>query len=113
MTGMDDLIRTVTSQFVRDDIPDFRPGDIIRLYERISEGARERLQPFEGVVLKIAGTGVNKTVTVRRVAAGVGVERTIPLCSPKIARIEVVKRNTVRQSRPYWLRRVTRIHKIQ
>lgn len=113
MTGMDDLLRIATSQFVREDLPEFRPGDIIRLYERISEGARERLQPFEGVVLKIAGSGVNRTVTVRRVAAGVGVERTIPLCSPKIARIEVVKRNTVRQSRPYWLRRVTRIHKIQ
>lgn len=113
MTGMDDLIRAVTAESVRDDIPEFRPGDIIRFYERISEGARERLQPFEGVVLKISGTGVNKTVTVRRIAAGVGVERTIPLYSPRIARIEVVKRNTVRQSRPYWLRRVTRIHKIQ
>lgn len=113
MTGMDDLIRAVTSQFARDDIPEFRPGDIIRLYERISEGTRERLQPFEGVVLKISGTGTNKTLTVRRVAAGVGVERTVPLFSPKIARIEVVKQNTVRQSRPYWLRRVTRIHKIQ
>lgn len=57
MTGMDDLIRTVTSQFVRDDIPEFRPGDIIRLYERISEGARERLQPFEGLCLRSRARG--------------------------------------------------------
>jgi large subunit ribosomal protein L19 len=113
MTGMDDLIRTVQTKFIRDEVPEFRPGDIIRLYERHSEGAHERLLPFEGVVLKISGTGANRMVTVRRVAAGVGVERTVPLYSPKIARIEVVKRNTVRQSRPYWLRRVTRIHKIQ
>lgn len=113
MIGMDDLIRVVQAKFIRDEIPDFRPGDIVRLYERLSEGTHERLHPFEGVVLKIAGTGVNKTVTMRRIAAGVGVERTVPLYSPKIARIEVVKRNTVRQSRPYWLRRVSRIHKIQ
>lgn len=113
MTGMDDLIRAVQAKFIRDEIPEFRPGDIIRLYERHTEGAHERLHPFEGVVLKISGTGADKTVTVRRIAAGVGVERTIPLHSPRIARIEVVKRNTVRQSRPYWLRRVSRIHKIQ
>lgn len=112
MTGMDDLIRKLESQFVREDLPEFRPGDIIRLWERISEGARDRLQPFEGVVLKVSGTGTSKMVTVRRVAAGVGVERTVPLHSPRIERIEVVKRNTVRQGRPYWLRRVTRIHKI-
>jgi large subunit ribosomal protein L19 len=113
MTGMDNLIRTVEAKFIRDEIPEFRPGDIICIYEKLTEGAHERLHPFEGVVLKISGTGANKTVTVRKVAAGVGVERTIPLYSPRIARIEVVKRNTVRQSRPYWLRRVTRIHKIQ
>ncbi|MGB9860942.1 MAG: 50S ribosomal protein L19 [Candidatus Bipolaricaulaceae bacterium] len=113
MTGMDDLIKAVEAKFIRNGIPEFRPGDIIRLYERHTEGARERLQPVEGVVLKISGSGANQTVTVRWVAAGVGVERTIPLHSPKIARIEVVKRNTVRKSRPYWLRRVTRIHKIQ
>ncbi len=113
MTSMDDLIRAVGSKFTRDDIPEFRPGDVIRLYERHTEGARERLQPVEGVVLKISGSGASQTVTLRWMAAGVGVERTILLNSPRIARIEVVKRNTVRQSRPYWLRRVSRLHKIK
>ncbi len=112
MTGMDDLIRALEAQQLR-DVPEFRPGDVIRLYEKVSEGTRERLQPFEGVVLKVSGSGTRTTVTVRKIAAGVGVERTIPLHSPRLDRIEVVKRNTVAKSRPYWLRRVGRIHKIE
>ncbi|MCR4391921.1 MAG: 50S ribosomal protein L19 [Candidatus Acetothermia bacterium] len=111
MTGMDDLIHALEAEHKR-EIPEFRPGDIIRCYERVSEGARERLQPFEGVVLKISGSGTRTMVTVRKVAAGVGVERTVPVYSPKLERIEVVKRHGIRKGRPYWLRRVARIHKI-
>jgi len=110
MPGMDDLIRAVEPESTL-EVPAFEPGDIIRVYERISEGARERLQPFEGVVLRRSGGGARKMVTVRKIAAGVGVERTFPL-HHKIERIEVVRRNSIRQARPYWLRRVTRLHKI-
>ena len=95
------------------EVPEFRPGDIVRFYEKVSEGARDRLQPFEGVVLRVSGSGTRAMMTVRKIAAGVGVERTVPVHSPKLERIEVVKRNTVRKSRPYWLRRVSRIHKIE
>jgi len=112
MTGMDDLIRSLEEEQLR-QWPEFKPGDIIRIYERVSEGARERLQPFEGVVLKITGSGTRQMVTIRRIAAGVGVERSIPLHSPKLEKIEVVKRHRIRQARPYWLRRITRLHKIQ
>lgn len=112
MTGMDDLIHALEAEQVR-EVPDFRPGDIVRFYERVSEGARERLQPFEGVVLRVSGSGTRTMMTVRKVAAGVGVERTVPVHSPRLERIEVVKRNTVSKSRPYWLRRVSRIHKIE
>jgi len=111
MTGMDDFIHALEAERVR-QIPEFRPGDIVRFYEKVSEGTRERLQPFEGVVLRVSGSGTRTMMTVRKVAAGVGVERTVPLHSPKLERIEVLKRNTVTKSRPYWLRRVSRIHKI-
>jgi large subunit ribosomal protein L19 len=109
---MDDLIRALEEEQLR-QWPEFKPGDIIRIYERVSEGARERLQPFEGVVLKLSGSGTRQMVTIRRIAAGVGVERTIPLHSPKLEKIEVIKRHRIRQARPYWLRRITRLHKIQ
>lgn len=112
MTGMDDLIHALEAPHLR-DIPAFRPGDVVRFYEKVSEGARERLQPFEGVVLKVSGSGTRTMMTVRKIAAGVGVERTVPVHSPRIERIEVVRRNTVVKSRPYWLRRVGRIHKIE
>ncbi len=110
MAGMDDLIRALDQDVVR-EVPEFNTGDIIRVYEHVSEGARERLQPFEGVVLKQSGSGSRKTVTIRKIAAGIGVERTFPL-HHKLERIEVLKRNNVRQARPYWLRRISRLHKI-
>ncbi len=113
MTGLDDFVYAVETQHLKKEVPEFRPGDIIRFYEKISEGARERLQPFEGVVLKISGSGTRTMMTVRKVVAGVGVERTVPVYSPRIEKIEVVKRTKVRRSRPYWLRRVARIHKIE
>lgn len=112
MTGMDDLIHALEAERVR-EVPSFRAGDIVRFYEKVSEGARERLQPFEGVVLKVSGSGTRTMMTVRKIAAGVGVERTVPVHSPNLDRIEVIKHNTVTKSRPYWLRRVGRIHKIE
>ncbi len=110
MAGMDDLIRSLEQDLVK-EVPEFATGDIVRVYERVTEGTRQRLQPFEGVVLKRSGSGTRETMTVRRIAAGVGVERTFPL-HHKLERIEVLKRNNVRQSRPYWLRRISRLHKI-
>lgn len=103
---MDHFVRAVESELTRkDQLPDFRAGDVIRVYERIGEG-KERLMPFEGVVLKKAGSGGNLMITVRKVVAGIGVERVFPLHSPKIARIELVERGKrVRRARPYYLRR--------
>jgi large subunit ribosomal protein L19 len=104
---MDHLIRAIERDFKKkkEEIPDFRPGDLIRVYERVSEGARERLQAFEGVVLKRSGGGLNEMFTVRKLSSGIGVEKIFPLHSPKIDRIEIVKRGKVRQARPYYLRK--------
>lgn len=102
---MDELLRSVEEEFLKDEIPDFRPGDTIRVYERISEGARERTQLFEGVVLKRSGGGTSEMFTVRKISSGIGVERVYPLHSPKIVRIELVKQGHLRQARPYYLRR--------
>ncbi len=105
---MDELLRAVQEEFLRSkEIPDFRPGDLIRVHERISEGggARERVQVFEGLVLKRSGSGTSAMFTVRKISSGIGVERTYPLYSPKIERIEIVKRGRVHQARPYYLRR--------
>ncbi len=110
MAGMDDLIRALEQDALR-EVPEFETGDIVRVFERVSEGARDRLQPFEGVVLKRAGSGTGATLTIRKIAAGVGVERTFPI-HHKLERIEVVRSNKIRQARPYWLRRITRLHKI-
>ena len=115
MMGYDDLIRLVESKFTVDkEIPEFRPGDIIRVHERIREGSRERTVVFEGVVLKRSGSGARATVTVRKIAAGVGVERTFYIYSPNVERIEVVRHSKkVRQARPFYLRRYTNIHHIR
>ena len=108
----DDLLRAVQEEALRsadeEELPDFRPGDLIRVYERLSEGGareRARVQVFEGLVLKRSGSGTSAMFTVRKISSGIGVERTYPLHSPKIERIEIVKRGDVRQARPYYLRR--------
>lgn len=102
---MDELLRAV--QGVQDEKPDFRPGDLIRVHERLSESGRRegRVQVFEGLVLKSSGSGSSAMFTVRKISAGIGVERTFPLHSPKITKIEVVKAGHVRRARPYYLRR--------
>ncbi len=92
---------------IRTDIPDFRPGDHIKIHVRVIEGDKERIQPFEGDVISIRGDGVNKTFTVRKISSGVGVERIFPLYSPKIAKIEIIKKGQVRRAKLYYLRNLS------
>ena len=89
---------------LRDDLPDFRPGDTVKLHVRVVEGSRERIQVFQGVVLRRQGSGVRETFTVRKVSFGVGVERTFPVHSPIIGRLEVVTLGDVRRAKLYYLR---------
>lgn len=94
----------VESEYLRDDIPDFRPGDTVKVHVRVVEGNRERVQVFQGVVISRKGGGVRETFTVRKVSFGVGVERTFPVHSPIIAKVEVVSRGKVRRAKLYYLR---------
>lgn len=89
---------------LREDVPDFRPGDTVRVNVRVREGEKERLQAFEGVVIRRKGGGVNETFTVRKVSNGVGVERIFPLHSPVVADIDVVREGRVRRAKLYYLR---------
>ena len=89
---------------LRTDVPDFRPGDTLKVHVRVVEGNRERIQVFQGVVIRRQGGGVRETFTVRKVSFGVGVERTFPVHSPIIGRIEVVTRGDVRRAKLYYLR---------
>lgn len=102
-----ETIRDVEKQYLKKDIPDFSPGDQVRVHVKVVEGTRERTQIFEGVVIRKRGGGSRETFTVRRVSFGVGVERIFPLHSPMISRIEVVKRGAVRRARLYYLRKLT------
>jgi large subunit ribosomal protein L19 len=89
---------------LRDDVPDFRPGDTLRVHVRVKEGTRSRIQVFQGVVIRRQGGGVRETFTVRKISYGVGVERTFPVHSPSIDRIETVTRGKVRRAKLYYLR---------
>lgn len=102
-----DLIKEVEKQYLKEDIPRFGPGDTVRVHVKVVEGARERTQIFEGVVLRRQGSGLKETFTVRRVTYGIGVERIFPVHSPSISRIEVVKRGRVRRAKLYYLRKRT------
>jgi large subunit ribosomal protein L19 len=99
---------------LKEDLPDFAPGDTVRVDVRVVEGNRERVQAFQGVVMKRQGSGARETFTVRKVSFGVGVERTFPVHSPVIAGIEVVSRGAVRRAKLYYLRdRVGRAAKVR
>ncbi|MGV3465753.1 MAG: 50S ribosomal protein L19 [Heyndrickxia sp.] len=98
------IIDEITKDQLRSDIPDFRPGDTVRVHVKVIEGTRERVQLFEGVVIKRRGGGISETFTVRKISYGVGVERTFPLHTPKIAKLEVVRRGKVRRAKLYYLR---------
>ena len=99
---------------LRSDVPDFRPGDTLKVHVRVVEGNRERVQIFQGVVIRRQGGGVRETFTVRKVSFGVGVERTFPVHTPIIAQIEVLTRGDVRRAKLYYLRdRIGKAAKIK
>src|SRR5437879_1171187 len=94
----------VEKSFLRTDLPEFRPGDTVKVHVRVVEGSRERVQVFQGVVIRRQGGGLRETFTVRKMSFGVGVERTFPVHSPSIARLEIVSRGAVRRAKLYYLR---------
>jgi len=99
-----DKVATVEREHLKGKIPPFTPGDTLRVHLKVVEGGRERVQAFEGVVIGRKGGGARETFTVRRISHGVGVERTFPLHSPRIERIDVVRKGKVRQAKLYYLR---------
>ena len=101
---MSDIITNLTKDQIRTDLPQFNVGDTIKIHVKIKEGSRERIQMFEGTVIAKKHGGINETFTVRRISYGVGVERTFPVNSPKIAAIDVVRRGKVRRAKLYYLR---------
>ena len=101
---MQDIIRAIEEEQMKKDLPDFRPGDSVKVHVKVVEGGRERIQVFEGTVIRKRGGGMSSTFTVRRVSYGVAVERTFPLHSPRISKIEVSRRGKVRRARLYYLR---------
>ncbi len=98
------LFREITEEQFKSDVPAFRPGDTVRVHVKVVEGTRERIQIFEGVVIKRKGGGISETFTVRKISYGVGVERAFPLHSPRVAQIEVVRYGKVRRAKLYYLR---------
>jgi len=98
-------LAAVEQEYKKANLVPFTPGDTVRVHLKVSEGGRERIQAFEGVVIDRKGGGVRETVTARRISHGVGVERTFPLHSPRIERIEVVRKGKVRRAKLYYLRR--------
>src|SRR5215469_14862288 len=101
---MDTAIADLEQAQVRQDIPDFRPGDTLKVHVRVKEGNRSRIQIFQGVVIRRQGGGIRETFTVRKISFGVGVDRTFPVHTPIINRIEVVTRGAVRRAKLYYLR---------
>lgn len=98
------ILQEITQEQLRKDLPSFRPGDTLKVHVKVIEGTRERVQLFEGVVIKRHGGGISETFTVRKISNGVGVERTFPLHSPKLEKIEVARRGKVRRAKLYYLR---------
>ena len=101
---MTNIIDQVAAESLRTDIPDFRAGDTLDVHVKVIEGSRSRVQVFKGVCIKVQGSGLGRTFTVRKVSFGVGVERTFPLHTPVIEKIEVVTRGDVRRAKLYYLR---------
>ena len=101
---MADIIRELEKEQLRTDLPKLEVGDTVRVFVKVIEGSRERLQNFEGVVIKIQGGGIRKSFTVRRISYGIGVERTSPYNSPRIGRIEVLRHGQVRRAKLFYLR---------
>ncbi|MFC4404600.1 50S ribosomal protein L19 [Gracilibacillus xinjiangensis] len=101
---MQKLIEEITKDQLRTDLPEFRPGDTVKVHVKVVEGNRERIQVFEGVVIKRQNGGISETFTVRKISYGVGVERTFPVHSPRLAKIEISRRGKVRRAKLYYLR---------
>ncbi len=109
-----DLINNIESEYLKDNLPDFKSGDTVKVNVKVIEGNRERIQTFEGVIIAANGAGVNKTITVRKLSFGVGVERIFPVHAPIVDSIEVVRKGKVRRSKLYYLReRVGKSAKIK
>ena len=102
-----DIIKSIEHEQLKNKIPDLKVGDTVRVHQRIKEGNRERIQIFEGFVLKRQNGGISETFTVRKISSGVGVEKTFPLHSPKIEKIEVVRRGDVRRAKLNYMRERT------
>jgi large subunit ribosomal protein L19 len=100
-----DIMKMVEQDYIKKDVPPFRPGDTVRVHVKVVEGGRERTQVFEGTVIRRRGSGLGETFTVRRISYNVGVERTFPVHSPRLEKIEVIKRGRVRRARLYYLRK--------
>ncbi|WP_112180826.1 MULTISPECIES: 50S ribosomal protein L19 [Paraliobacillus] len=101
---MQQIIEQLTKEQLRSDHPEFRPGDTVKVHVKVVEGTRERIQLFEGVVIKRQNGGISETFTVRKISYGVGVERTFPVHSPRLDKIEVSRRGKVRRAKLYYLR---------
>ncbi len=101
------IIQALEQEQLRKDIPSFIPGDSVRVHVKVVEGSNERIQMFEGVVIARQGSGVRENFTVRRISYGVGIERTFPVHSPRLAKIEVTRRGIVRRAKLYYLRNLT------
>ena len=101
---MTNVVDQVASASLRDDLPEFRAGDTLKVHVKVIEGNRSRVQVFQGVCIKVQGSGVGRTFTVRKLSYGVGVERTFPLHTPTVTKIEVLRRGDVRRAKLYYLR---------
>ena len=98
------LVNEITKEQMRSDLPELRPGQTVRVDVKIKEGDKERIQAYEGIVVKVQGSGIGKTFTVRKISSGVGVERTFPVHSPIIDKVTVVRRGKVRRAKLFYLR---------
>lgn len=100
-------VRSVEAEYLKKDLPDFKPGDTVKVQVRVIEGDKERFQAFQGVVLQRKGQGLSATFTVRKISGGVGVERIFPTHSPNIAKITVIRKGLVRRAKLFYLRKLT------
>ena len=100
----DEIIRDIEKKYLKPNLPKFSTGDRVKVWVKLREGGKERLQAFEGIVLERSGGGINESFTVRRVTGGIGVERTFPIHSPLVDKVDIIKRGKVRRARIYYLR---------
>lgn len=98
------ILESVTAPLRRDDLPDFRPGDTVVAHLKVREAGKERIQKFEGLVIAVTGGGISKSVTLRKMSSGIGVERKLPVHSPNVAKFEILRRGKVRRAKLYYIR---------